>query len=162
MGYTMFCCDGASFGNPGAAGFGVVMRNHLCQVIGILSGGICITTNFVAENYAVLCAAELAGEWELQNIIISSDFKTVIEGFLKGQVPWFIRMRWQKAVKKISSIVFQHGFREVNFSADAAAKKGACLAAGKRQLTIGRPNFLIRLEMPGVEYFRFCLDNGPL
>ncbi|XP_026416501.1 uncharacterized protein LOC113311934 [Papaver somniferum] len=155
MGYTMFCCDGSSFGNPGAAGLGVVVRNYLCQVIGALSGGISITTNFVAENYAVFCAVELAGEWELQNIIICSDSKTIIEGFIKGQTPWFIRMRWKKAVSRVSSIIFQHCFRETNFSVDTTAKRGARLAAGERQLILGRPNFLIRVEMPNVEYFRF-------
>ncbi|XP_026428236.1 uncharacterized protein LOC113324115 [Papaver somniferum] len=125
IGYTMFCCDGSSFGNPRAAGLGIVVRNHLCQVIGALSGGIGVTTNYITENFAVLCATELAGEWKLLNIVISSDSKAVIDGFLKGKVPCFIKKRWQKAVSRISSIIFQHCFREINFSADTVAKKGS-------------------------------------
>ncbi|XP_026442839.1 uncharacterized protein LOC113342543 [Papaver somniferum] len=123
IGYTIFCCDGSSFGNPGADGFGVVVRNHECQVIGALSGGIDVVTNHIAEKFVVLCATELAGEWNLQNIVINSDSKTVIDGFLKGQVPWFIKKRWQKAVSRISSIIFQHCFREINFSIDTVAKR---------------------------------------
>lgn len=156
MGYTMFSCDGSSIGIPRSAGFGVVIRNHLCRVLGALAGGIGITTNYVAENYAVLYVVELAWEWELQDIIICSDSKTVIDGFIKGQVPWFIKMRWQKDVSKVSSIMFQHYFRETNFSAYTVAKWGDSLAVGERQLTIVRPNFLIIVEMQEVEYYRFC------
>ncbi|XP_026383891.1 uncharacterized protein LOC113279413 [Papaver somniferum] len=61
-GYTLFCCDGVSVDNVGAAGFGVVVRDHLCQVVGALAGGIGITTNYIAEIYDVVCAAELAEE----------------------------------------------------------------------------------------------------
>ncbi|XP_026419876.1 uncharacterized protein LOC113315841 [Papaver somniferum] len=146
IGYTMFCCDGSSFGNPGTAGFGFVIRDHVCQVIGVLSGGLGIATNYIAENYALLCAVELAGEWRLQNIILCSDSKTIIEDFARDQVPWFIRKRWQKATSKVSSIIFQHNLREVKFSADIAAKQGARLAAGERQMILGRPNFLPELK----------------
>ncbi|XP_026410283.1 uncharacterized protein LOC113305463 [Papaver somniferum] len=38
--FVMFCCDGSSFGNPGSAGFGVVVIDSNCQVLGALSGGI--------------------------------------------------------------------------------------------------------------------------
>ncbi|XP_026416848.1 uncharacterized protein LOC113312299 [Papaver somniferum] len=152
----MFWCDGSSFGNPGTTGFGFVIRDHVCQVIGVLSGGLGIATNYIAENYALLCAVGLAGEWGLQNIILCSDSKTVIEDFARDQVPWFIIMRWQKATSKVSSIIFQHNPREVNFYADTAAKQGTRLAAGERQMILGRPNFLPRVEMPDVTYYRFC------
>ncbi|XP_026416351.1 uncharacterized protein LOC113311766 [Papaver somniferum] len=60
IGYTLFCCDGTSIGNPGAAGFRVLIRDHLCQVLGAMEGGIATTTNYIAEVYAVVCAAEMA------------------------------------------------------------------------------------------------------
>ncbi|XP_026449120.1 uncharacterized protein LOC113349360 [Papaver somniferum] len=123
IGYTLFCCDGFSFGNPGVAGFGIVVRNHSCQVIGVLSGGIGITNNYVAEVYAVVCAVELAGECKSHHIILSSDSRTVITDFSKGQVPWFIRMRWLRVVSKVASVLFKHCFREVKFSADMWLKK---------------------------------------
>ncbi|XP_026416492.1 uncharacterized protein LOC113311922 [Papaver somniferum] len=151
----MFCCDGSSFGNTGKAGFGVVIRDHVCQVVGVMTGGLGITTNYVAENYVVVCAAELAVEWKMQNIIVCSDSKSVLENFARNQAPWFVRVRWQKAIKNLSSVIFQHQLREVNFSADNAAKKGANLGAGERQVFIGRPTFLPRIEMKGVTYYKF-------
>ncbi|XP_026459016.1 uncharacterized protein LOC113359634 [Papaver somniferum] len=155
-GFILFCCDGASFGNPGAAGFGIVIRDHLFQVLGTLSGGIGVASNYITEVYVVICAAELAVTWDLKNIIINSYSKTLITEFAENKMPWFVRIRWHKAVKKLNSITFCHCFREVNFSADTAAKRGAKLAAGERQLHYGRPNFLTRIEMPNIEYYRFC------
>ncbi|XP_026436645.1 uncharacterized protein LOC113334654 [Papaver somniferum] len=49
----------------GATGFGVVIMDEYYQVIGTLCGGLGIATNYIAVNYAVLCAAELAMEWGL-------------------------------------------------------------------------------------------------
>ncbi|XP_026419843.1 uncharacterized protein LOC113315808 [Papaver somniferum] len=123
MGYTMFCCDGSSLGNLGAAGFGVVVRDHVCQVLEVLSGGIGTGTNYIAEVYAVVCAAELAVEWGLKNIVLCSDSKSVIGNFSQGNVPWFLHMRWIKATSKISSIIYLHSFREANFSADSELKE---------------------------------------
>ncbi|XP_026444659.1 uncharacterized protein LOC113344992 [Papaver somniferum] len=128
-GYILFCCDGSSFGNPGATGFGVVVRDEYCQVIGTLSGGLGMATNYIAENDVVLCATELALEWGLTKIIIRSDSKTVLQEFEADKVPWFLRAIWRKARSKIASIKFEHCYREVNLSADTVAKRGANLKA---------------------------------
>ncbi|XP_026383906.1 uncharacterized protein LOC113279425 [Papaver somniferum] len=132
--FTMFCCDGASLGNPGAVGFGIVIRNHSTQVFGAITGGLGIATNYIAEVYAVVNAAELVVDWKLQNIIIKSYSKTVSDQFEQDQIPWFVRTRWRNATKRISVIRLAHSFREINFSADCAAKKGASLQAGERNI----------------------------
>ncbi|XP_026458533.1 uncharacterized protein LOC113359052 [Papaver somniferum] len=155
IGVIMFCCDGPSIGNIGEAGFGVVVRDHLCQVLGTLTGGIGIATNYVVEVYALICAAELAVQWNMHHIILKYDSKTVITEFAQGQVPWFVRTRWVKAASKIGSIIFCHSYREANFSADATAKRGAKLQDEERQIFKGRPSHPARIEMPGVNYYRF-------
>ncbi|XP_026436151.1 uncharacterized protein LOC113334014 [Papaver somniferum] len=80
----------------GLAGFGVVVRDHLCQVICTLTGGLGITTNYIAEVFAITCAAELAVEWKLGNIILISDSQTVINEFTSGKIPWFIKNEMEK------------------------------------------------------------------
>ncbi|XP_026434280.1 uncharacterized protein LOC113331842 [Papaver somniferum] len=120
---VMFCCDGSSFGKPGSAGFGVVVRDSNCQVLGVLTGDI--------------------------------DSKDVLAEFSQGRVPWFLKGRWSIATRKLSSIRYEHCYMEVNFSADNMAKKGASFAAGVRQIPLGRPQCLPRVEMPNVEYYRF-------
>ncbi|XP_026459400.1 uncharacterized protein LOC113360065 [Papaver somniferum] len=79
----LFYCDGASVGNPGAAGFGVVVRDHNCQVIGTLTGGLGIATNYIVEVYDVACVVELAVMWKMRHIILNSDSKTVITEFAR-------------------------------------------------------------------------------
>ncbi|XP_026445585.1 uncharacterized protein LOC113346241 [Papaver somniferum] len=141
---------GSSFGNPGAARFGIVVRNSDCQVVATVSGGIGIASNYLAETYGVINAMKLAVQWEMKYIIIVSDSKTVIAEFFQGNVPWFIKGRWLKAIKHFKQIRYMHCYREVNFSADNTAKRGTSLDAGERQLHMGRPQFLPRIEMPNV------------
>ncbi|XP_026398700.1 uncharacterized protein LOC113294522 [Papaver somniferum] len=114
-GYILFCCDGSSFGNPGTTGFGIVIRDEFCKVIGTLCGGIGVATNYITENYAVVCAAELAMEWGLTKIVIRSDSKAVLQDFEGGKIPWFLKSRWRKAKSKVSIIRLDHCFREINF-----------------------------------------------
>ncbi|XP_026416846.1 uncharacterized protein LOC113312297 [Papaver somniferum] len=78
----------------GVAGFGIVIRDHLFQVMGTLSGGIGVASNYIYEVCAVIYAAELAVTWKLQNIIINSDSKTVISEFAENKMSWFVRIRW--------------------------------------------------------------------
>ncbi|XP_026399366.1 uncharacterized protein LOC113295231 [Papaver somniferum] len=153
--FVMFCCDDSSFGNPGSAGFGVVVRDSACQVLGTLSGGIGIASNYLAESYGIMCALELAVQWNLQKIIIVSYSKSVLAEFAQGRVPWFLKGRWLLATSKIKKIQYKHCYREINFSADCMAKKEALLTAGERQIHMGRPQCLPRVEMPDVDYFRF-------
>ncbi|XP_026437380.1 uncharacterized protein LOC113335563 [Papaver somniferum] len=54
IGYVLFCCDGAAAGNPGIAGFGIITRGCNCEVIGTVSGGLGITTNYIAETLEVI------------------------------------------------------------------------------------------------------------
>ncbi|XP_026428241.1 uncharacterized protein LOC113324121 [Papaver somniferum] len=114
-------------------GFGIIARDSNCQVIGTLSGGVGITSNFIAEIYAVLCALEWATFLQLKKIIVRSHSKAVIILANNNRVPW-----------------------EINFSADSLAKKGATLAAGERICHFGRPQTLKRIEMPDTPYYRFC------
>ncbi|XP_026436177.1 uncharacterized protein LOC113334044 [Papaver somniferum] len=136
-------------------GFGVVVRDSACQVLGTLSGGISIASNYLAESYGIMCALELEVQWNLQKIIIVSDSKSVLAEFAQGRVPWFLKGRWLLATSKIKKIQYKHCYREINFSVDCMAKKGALLAAGERQIHMGRPQCLPRVEMPDVDYFRF-------
>ncbi|XP_026396987.1 uncharacterized protein LOC113291700 [Papaver somniferum] len=85
--FIMFCCDGSTFGNPGTAGFGVVFRDSACQVLGTLTGGIGVASNYLEEAYGIMCALELEIQWSRQNIIVVSDSKTVLAKFAQGRVP---------------------------------------------------------------------------
>ncbi|XP_026378707.1 uncharacterized protein LOC113273159 [Papaver somniferum] len=54
------CCDGAEKGIPGIAGAGVVARDAHCSVLGPMSIGLGVTTNYLAELYGILIGLEWA------------------------------------------------------------------------------------------------------
>ncbi|XP_026416677.1 uncharacterized protein LOC113312133 [Papaver somniferum] len=61
MNQIFICCDGASKGNPGIARLEFVAINYCGDCVGAASGGIGITTNYLAEVMALI----VAGEWDV-------------------------------------------------------------------------------------------------
>ncbi|XP_026417070.1 uncharacterized protein LOC113312537 [Papaver somniferum] len=102
--YVLFCCDGAAVGNPCMEGFGIIARSNSCEVIRTVSGGLGISTNYIAETLAIIWAIEWAGKLQCYKIIIRSDSKTVVEDFIRGEVPWCFESRWIKAFKALTGI----------------------------------------------------------
>ncbi|XP_026435796.1 uncharacterized protein LOC113333588 [Papaver somniferum] len=80
-GFVLFCCDGAAAGNPGLADFGIITRDHVCAVLGTISGGIGVASNYIAESLAIIWALEWSVKMQHDNIIIRSDSKSVVEDF---------------------------------------------------------------------------------
>ncbi|XP_026435147.1 uncharacterized protein LOC113332862 [Papaver somniferum] len=135
-------------GNPGMAGFGIIARSNSCEVIGTVSGGLGISTNYIAETLAIIWAIEWAGKLQCYKIIIRSDSKTVVEDFIRGEVPWCFKSRWIKACKALTEINYEHCYMEINFTADDLAKRGPKLQVGQVIQYIGRSpslacNFLL-------------------
>ncbi|XP_026419471.1 uncharacterized protein LOC113315406 [Papaver somniferum] len=152
---TLICCDGAAKGNPGAACIGFIARQSDEICLGDGSGGLGVTTNYIAEVMALITTGECAVGKHLTDVCFSLDSKTVILAFTRGKVPWIVKNRWRKMKKTLRSITFRHSYREVNFSADQLAKKGITLGKGVVILYEGRPNFLRIMEQEDAHYFRF-------
>ncbi|XP_026397055.1 uncharacterized protein LOC113291774 [Papaver somniferum] len=86
-GYVLFSCNGAAFGNPGNAGFGIFARSHDFQVLGTISGGIGVSSNYIAEVMAVVCAIEWSVSLSCRIIVISSYSESVVADFKSGNIP---------------------------------------------------------------------------
>lgn len=149
------CCDGAARGSPGVAGAGVVARDASCNVIGAISIGFGITTNYLAELYGILVGLEWATRWGFRRICIRSDSTSVVAAFTSNNLPWFARPRWLAINQFYEAIRFIHIFREANFSADTMAKIGCFLDNEVGVHFDGRPQFLISVEKPHAAYYRF-------
>ncbi|XP_026447180.1 uncharacterized protein LOC113347721 [Papaver somniferum] len=128
--HTFICCDGASKGNPGVAGYGFVCRDYLGGFIYAEAKGLGIAANFIAEFMDIVGAAE----WELinnkVNICIHSYSSASVKAYTSGKLPWFIITRWKRIKELLRDIQFVHSLREINFSADSLAKKGVGLERG--------------------------------
>jgi ribonuclease HI len=70
--------DGASKGNPGAAGYGVVIRNHYGHILDIAAGPLGHTTNNVAELWGLIKGLQLAIKNHYTQIIVEGDSQLII------------------------------------------------------------------------------------
>lgn len=118
-------CDGASSGNPGKAGIGVVLvtegRTHE------ISAGIGTATNNVAEYQALLRGLEKAHELKVENVNIFLDSELLVKQIqgtyrVKNE---HLKKLYDKAVAQLRSFKtfsIQHIPREQNSKADKLAK----------------------------------------
>ncbi|XP_026378740.1 uncharacterized protein LOC113273196 [Papaver somniferum] len=153
---TLLCCDGASRGNLGNSGYGFIIRDHTGQFIAAESGGLGVTTNFVAEIMGTLCALEWAVKHNNLQVIVNTDSNAAMSVFSNNKLPWFVWARWKLGCKTLRKIHFNHVYREINFSADFFAKKECHLLRGKVLQFSSRPINMQRTEFPGLPYFRFA------
>ncbi|XP_026378092.1 uncharacterized protein LOC113272480 [Papaver somniferum] len=155
-GITLLCCDGASRGNPCYSGYGFIARDSSGNFLTAESGGLGITTNFVAEILGTISALEWALIHLKDKLIINSDSTAAINAFMKNNLPLFVLSRWQIICNKVKSIHFNHVYREINFSANFFSKKGVYLDKGKSVKFATRPPNMLKMEFPGTPYYIFA------
>ena len=119
-------CDGASRGNPGEAGIGVVIRSHEKKILLEVSDYIGKTTNNIAEYMALIKGLEealLLGASEASFFCDSELLVKQINGEYKvkneGLKPLYLH-----ALSLIKKFKIQHTFREKNIHADELANRG--------------------------------------
>ncbi|XP_026396047.1 uncharacterized protein LOC113290678 [Papaver somniferum] len=149
------CCDGVARGNPGVVGAGVVARDHGANVVGSMSVGLGITTNYLVEILGILFGLEWARQWGYLKICIRSDSMSVVKALSSSTIPWFVRQHWSEVSYSYEAIRFEHTYKEANFAADNMAKRGCILPNEEIRHYIGRPYFLTSVEFPNISYFRF-------
>ncbi|XP_026459745.1 uncharacterized protein LOC113360451 [Papaver somniferum] len=110
----ILCCDGVARGNPGRAGAGVVVRDANANVVGAMSVGFGVQTNYLAELFCVIVGLEWAVKFEVGSICIRTDSMSVVLVFSGDDVivPWFLRTRWMAMKVRYNSIRFIHSYRE--------------------------------------------------
>ncbi|XP_026397133.1 uncharacterized protein LOC113291861 [Papaver somniferum] len=151
----MICCDGASFGNPGKDGAGVIVRDANSAFLGAIYVGLGWQTNFIAEVCAIIYGMMLDKRWMVRKICIRSDSKSCLQSFQNGALPWQLQQKWRMARSFYDTIRYVHSFREANFAVDSLSKQACLLAEDTYEFYEGRPGFILSVEWPGVVYFRF-------
>lgn len=135
--------DGASKGNPGQAGAGVVLRADDGTVICRLREGLGIATNNVAEYRAMILGLRFALEKGFTSIRVMGDSKLVC---MQVQGLWKVKnqgiSRWYEEAKKLKdkflSFEITHVLRDLNSDADAQANLAVSLADGQVQEESGK------------------------
>ncbi|XP_026428856.1 uncharacterized protein LOC113324781 [Papaver somniferum] len=153
----MLCCDGAARGNLGRAGAGVVVRDTNANVLGAMSVGFGIQTNYLAEVLCIVVGLEWATKFGMTDVCIRSDSMDAILVFSGNinLVPCFLLLRWLAVMAIHNDIRFVHSYREANIAAHTMAKRGCLLEEGVGLSYDNRPDFIIAIELPNVTYFIF-------
>lgn len=122
--------DGASRGNPGVAGIGVLILNPEGEVMKEIGDPLGITTNNIAEYSAMLRALEEARALGCDRLEVYTDSELMahqINGIyaVKAQhlVPYFLRVK--ALLKQFEFVKVQHIRRHLNKQADALSNIGA-------------------------------------
>jgi ribonuclease HI len=122
--------DGASRGNPGAAGIGVVISSANGKTVKELSENIGETTNNVAEYTALIRGLEEAVKLRAAEVEIHTDSELMarqITGVYKVKAQHLIPLvtRVHSLLRQFSRVSISHVVREHNRTADALARKGS-------------------------------------
>lgn len=122
--------DGASKGNPGPAGIGVVIMDEDGLVLEEIAKPLGVATNNVAEYRALILALQEAHRRGACRITIQTDSQLLarqLEGRYKIAAP-HLRELYDQAcglIKSFQSVEVTHTLREGNARADALANQGA-------------------------------------
>lgn len=125
--------DGGSRGNPGPAGAGAIIRDHLGNSVASVSQFLGTRTNNFAEYEAVILAFEtlvklLKGKTSTAEVAVKMDSELVVKqmkGLYKVKHPVLKEQyaRLVQAAGAFGKVSFTHVFREENSDADALANE---------------------------------------
>jgi ribonuclease HI len=120
--------DGASRGNPGAAGIGISLQDPAGAELATVSRPLGRTTNNRAEYTALVEALKLAKEQQFEGVEIRADSQLMVRQ-MTGQYQirdQFLKGLWEEAQrlsKQFSSFVIAHIPRDENDRADELANQ---------------------------------------
>ena len=121
--------DGGARGNPGPAGYGVVITDDDGEVLAELFEGIGISTNNIAEYRGLIAALEWAAAHGHKQLHVKSDSLLIVQQMLgnyrvkhEGLLPLYRQAR--HLVARIGHVTFDHVRREENRDADRLSNLG--------------------------------------
>ncbi len=122
--------DGASRGNPGPAGIGVMLCTREGEILREISESIGETTNNVAEYSAVIRGLREALAINARTVVVASDSQLLVRQILgeykvknEGLRPLFEEV--QRLRRQFAQSGFVHIPRERNTRADALSKQAS-------------------------------------
>lgn len=122
--------DGASRGNPGESGIGVLFKNEKGKIVYAIGGYIGSGTNNIAEYVALLACLKKAKEMKCSKLVVHSDSELVVKQ-VKGEYKVRdaeIKKQFQRVMKVLKFAPYRfeikHVRRERNREADILANAG--------------------------------------
>jgi ribonuclease HI len=136
--YLIAYIDGGARGNPGPAGYGVVITDHKGQKIATLSEYLGHQTNNYAEYSGLLAALRFAVEHPIGALKVISDSELLVKqlrGEYKVRNPALQELYSQarQLIRALNRFSIQHVLREQNREADRLANSAMDKGMGRVQ-----------------------------
>ena len=148
--------DGGARGNPGPAGYGVVIKDQSGQKVAALSQYLGHQTNNFAEYQGLIAALEFAVKHGPKAIKVISDSELLvrqIKGIYKVKNPALkdLHARAKELIAQLEWFSIDHAMREHNQEADSLANQAMDKGTGRAvaQATVTLPVATPRLEFEG-------------
>lgn len=134
--YLVAYSDGGARGNPGPAGFGVVIKDQAGQKVAALSQYLGHQTNNFAEYQGLIAALEYAVEHGPKAIKLISDSELLvrqIKGIYKVKNPTLkdLHARAKELIAQLDWFSIDHAMRENNQEADQLANQAMDKGMGR-------------------------------
>jgi len=134
--YLIAYTDGGARGNPGPAGYGVVIQNEVGQKVTSLSQYLGHQTNNVAEYQGLIAALEYAAEHGPKALKAVSDSELLVKqirGEYKVKNPTLqdLHARARQLIRQLDWFSIQHVLRGKNAEADQLANEAMDRGMGK-------------------------------
>lgn len=134
--YLVAYSDGGARGNPGPAGFGVVIKDQAGKKVAALSQYLGHQTNNFAEYQGLIAALEYAVEHGPKAIRLISDSELLvrqIKGIYKVKNPTLkdLHARAKELIAQLDWFSIDHAMRENNQEADRLANQAMDKGMGR-------------------------------
>jgi probable phosphoglycerate mutase len=158
--------DGGSRGNPGPAGYGVVVQDGAGRTLHTISQAIGTATNNVAEYSALLAALEHALQHDAGRTQIYCDSELVVrqmQGRYRVQSPDLLPLyrRAREMAGRLEQFTITHVPRERNSQADELANRAMDAAMGQSR-SGGQGNEARSASAPAAAALVAVCENGLL
>lgn len=135
--YLIANIDGGARGNPGPAGYGVVIKDNSGNAVAALSQYLGHQTNNYAEYSGLLAALQYAVEHGPKALKVISDSELLVRqicGQYKVKNPTLQELhgRAKELIRKLEWFSIDHSFREQNREADRLANEAMDAGMGRK------------------------------
>jgi ribonuclease HI len=132
--------DGGARGNPGPAGYGVVLQDDSGATVDRLHEYLGAQTNNFAEYSGLVAALEYALKHGCRNLKVRSDSELLVKQIkgeykVRSEALLDIYREAKDLIRKLDSFHIQHVYREQNREADRLANLAMDQGTGKRPAT---------------------------
>jgi ribonuclease HI len=163
--YLIAHSDGGARGNPGPAGYGVVIKDETGRKVAALSEYLGHQTNNFAEYQGLIAALEYAlknGPKALKLISDSELLVRQIKGIykVKNEVLKDLHGRAKELIAQMDWFSIGHAFREQNQEADRLANDAMDKGMGRSSARVGAGDSPARLANPSQQEFEGVVRNG--